>query len=127
MTLPDDVLALLEQPVFAFVATTFPSGQPQNTPVWITVVDGRPVFNTAVGRVKERNLRRDPRLSLSFLTPEDPEEYVELRGTAEFSLDGADDMIDALSRKYLGTEFAHHSPSQQRINVFVNVDRVSRG
>ena len=33
MTLPDDVLALLEQPVFAFVATTFPSGQPQNTPV----------------------------------------------------------------------------------------------
>jgi PPOX class probable F420-dependent enzyme len=127
MTLPDEVLELLEQPVFVFVATTLPSGQPHNTPVWITVVDGRPLFNTAVGRVKERNLRRDPRLSLSFLTPEDPEEYVELRGTAEFSLDGADDMIDALSRKYVGTDFAHHSPSQQRINVFVDVDRVSRG
>lgn len=127
MTLPDDVLALLDQPVFAFIATTFPDGQPQNTPVWITVVDGRPVFNTAVGRVKERNLRRDPRLSLAFLTPDDPEEYVELRGTAEFSLDGADEMIDALSRKYVGTDFAHHSASQQRINVFVNVDRVSRG
>ena len=80
MTLPDEVLALLEQPVFAFVATTFPSGQPQSAPVWITVVDGRPLFNTAVGRVKERNLRRDPRLSLSFLTLHDPEEYVELRG-----------------------------------------------
>ena len=128
MTLPDEVLELLEQPVFVFLATTFSHGQPQNTPVWITVVGGRPAFNTAVGRVKERNLRRDPRLSLAFLTPDDPEEYVEIRGTAEFSLEGAEDMIDALALKYLGKEtYPYRSASEQRINVFVNVDRVSRG
>ncbi len=73
--LADEVRGLLQQPVIAFVATTFENGQPQVTPVWIDVEDGRPVFNTAVGRVKERHLRRDPRLSLAFHAPDEPLRY----------------------------------------------------
>jgi PPOX class probable F420-dependent enzyme len=124
--IPDEVLELLQQPVFPFVATTFPDGRPQNTPVWIDVIDGRPVFNTAVGRVKEKNLRRDPRVSLSFTSPDDPYKYYELRGTAEFSTDGADQQIDRLAKKYIGQDtYPWRSPGEQRVNVFVNVDRVS--
>jgi len=124
--LPADILELLEQPVYPFVATTYPDGRPQNTPVWIDVVDGRPVFNTAVGRVKERNLRRDPRVSLSFLAPDDPYKYYELRGTVEFSTEGAVEQINKLAKKYIGQDtYPWLQPGEQRINVFVNVEKVS--
>jgi PPOX class probable F420-dependent enzyme len=109
-----------------FVATTFPNGSPQNTPVWIDVIDGRPVFNTSVGRWKEKNLRHDPRVSLAFTAPDDPYKYFELRGTVEFSTEGAFDEIDRLAQKYIGQEkYPWLQEGEQRINVFVNVDKVS--
>jgi PPOX class probable F420-dependent enzyme len=124
--LTDEVRDLLQQPVIAYLATTFESGQPQVTPVWIDLEEDRPVFNTAVGRVKERHLRRDPRLSLAFHAPDDAYRYVEIRGTAEFSEQGADEMIDRLAQKYLGTErYPWHKATERRINVFVNPTRIS--
>jgi PPOX class probable F420-dependent enzyme len=124
--LSDEIIQILEQPVLVFVATTFPNGSPQNTPVWVDVVDGRPVFNTSVGRWKEKNLRRDPRISLAFTAPDDPYKYFELRGTAEFSTEGAFDQIDRLAQKYLGQEkYPWLQEGEQRINVFVNVEKVT--
>ena len=124
--LSDEVAQILEQPVMVFVATSFPNGSPQNTPVWIDVVDGKPVFNTAVGRWKEKNLRRDPRVSLAFTSPDDAYRYYEIRGTAELSLDGADDQIDKLAQKYIGQEkYPWRQESEQRINVIVHVDKVT--
>jgi PPOX class probable F420-dependent enzyme len=127
-TLPDEARDLLKQPVLAYVATTFEDGQPQNTPIWIDLEGDRPVFNTAVGRVKERNLRRDPRVSVSFANPENPYQYFEIRGTAEFQDEGADAMIDRLAKKYLGQDtYPFRQEGEQRVTVFVNPTRVSTG
>jgi PPOX class probable F420-dependent enzyme len=124
--LPDDVRALLEQPVQLYVATTMKDGRPQVTPVWVDVVDGRPVFNTSVGRLKERNLRRDPRVALAFSAPDNPYQFYQLQGTAEMTTEGADETIDRLAKKYLGEDkYPWRNPEEQRINVFVNVDKVS--
>ena len=63
--LSDKARKLFEDPNILFVATVNSDGSPQVTPVWTHVEDGRVTFNTAKGRVKERNMRRDPRIGLS--------------------------------------------------------------
>ena len=57
---------LFTGPNYLFVATLNSDGSPQVTPVWTDLQDGRIRFNTAIGRVKERNLRRDPRIAMSI-------------------------------------------------------------
>ncbi len=64
--LSDAVRSLLEDQNFAHVATVNEDGTPRVTPVWIDVEGEEPVFNSAVGRVKVRNLRRDPRIALEI-------------------------------------------------------------
>ena len=54
------------------------------TPVWITLDGDTPVFNTVIGRPKERYMRRDPRVTLTIVDPDDAFSYVELRGRVEF-------------------------------------------
>jgi PPOX class probable F420-dependent enzyme len=64
---------------FGFLATVNPDGSPQVTPVWVDENDGYVLVDTAVGRLKERNTRRDPRVALAVLDWEDPYTYVEIR------------------------------------------------
>jgi PPOX class probable F420-dependent enzyme len=122
--LDDEVKTILRGPNFAHVGTVNPDGTAQVNPVWVDVEGDRPVFNTAIGRQKERNLRRDPRVTLEVLDPDNPYGYVEIRGTAELTEDGADDHIDALSRKYTGQDYQWHQPGQRRIKVYVNPTKV---
>ncbi|MFB9499040.1 PPOX class F420-dependent oxidoreductase [Saccharothrix mutabilis subsp. capreolus] len=107
---------------FWHLATVNPDGSPHVSPMWVDIEDDHIVFNTAVGRVKEENLRRDPRLSLSCVDPADPYDRVVIRGRAvDFVLgEEADRSIDALARKYLGVEhFAWRVPGEQRVKVVV--------
>lgn len=118
-----DAKVLLEQPIFASLATIAPDGHPQVTVVWIDIDDdGRPTFNTAAGRAKARNMERDPRITVLLLDPENGYRYVELRGTAELTRDGAEEQIDALAQKYLGTDYPFRRPDEQRVKVVMNVD-----
>jgi PPOX class probable F420-dependent enzyme len=100
--IPEKFRDLFRKRAFAHLATLMPDGQPQVSPVWIDF-DGRyVVFNTARDRQKDRNLRRDPRVSLSILDPENPYRYLEVRGrVAEITEEGADAHIDRLAKKYL--------------------------
>jgi PPOX class probable F420-dependent enzyme len=124
--LTEQVRELIRKPVFAYAATTFEDGEPHSTPVWIDLVDGRPLFNTVLGNVKHGHLRRDPRVALAFHDPDNPYAYVEIRGTVELTTDGAEDMIDRLSSKYLGQDtYPWRQPGQRRVNVFVNPTRIS--
>ena len=84
------------------VTTLQPDGSPQSTVVWVDVDDDGPSINTAYGRVKPRNLARDPRISLVVVDPNDPYRWVKLNGTGTLVDEGADEHIDRLSLKYTG-------------------------
>ena len=76
--IPEQVLDLFsdEKKAFAFVATTMPDGTPQVTPVWIDYDGQHVIFNTAKGRVKERNLRQHPTVAVAIVDPQNPYRYV---------------------------------------------------
>lgn len=104
---------------FAHVATVGADGAPQVTPVWIDAEDGFIRFNTARGRVKDRNLRRNPRVALAIQDPDNPYRYVQVRGrVVEMTEQGADAHIDALARKYLDQDrYPFRQPGEVRILV----------
>ena len=100
-------------------------GSAQVTPVWITLDGDTPVFNTVTGRPKERNMRRDPRVTLTIVDPADVYSYVELRGHVEFEEgQAADETIDALAKKYIGQDtYPWNQPGDVRVNCRMVVER----
>jgi PPOX class probable F420-dependent enzyme len=117
---------LLKAKNFALVSTIRPDGSVHAAPVWVDVQDGQPVLNTAEGRAWPRNLKRDPRVTLTVQNMENPYEYVTIRGrVAERTTDGADEHIDALAMKYMGAEsYPFRQPGEQRVIVRVDPEHV---
>ena len=114
-----------EKKAFGYVATVMADGSPQVTPVWVDYDGEHVVFNTAVGRVKERNLRRDPRVVLTVADPADPYRYVQVRGRAELSEEGANAHIDKMAKKYLGVDsYPYRHPGEVRIIVRITPEAV---
>ena len=95
-----------EKKAFAHLATIMPDGSPQNTPVWFDYRDGKIRINSARGRVKTRNMRPGAKVALSIMDPDDPDRYVQLRGSVtRVSQDAAAAAhIDSLAFKYLGLD-----------------------
>jgi PPOX class probable F420-dependent enzyme len=115
--IPEQYLDLFEKRAFAHLATLMPDGRPQVTPVWCDY-DGTYVrVNSARGRQKDKNMRRDPRVALSLQDPENPYRYLEIRGrVAEITEEGADAHIDSLAKKYLGVEkYPYRGPDEVRV------------
>jgi PPOX class probable F420-dependent enzyme len=121
--------AFLEKPFVGVVTTLHPDGSPQSTVVWVDVDDEGVSVNTAYGRVKPRNLARDPRVSLVVVDPADPYRWVKMSGTAVLVDEGADAQIDRLSKKYTGREvYGSRQPGERRVSVRISPDRIlSRG
>ena len=121
--------AFLENPFVGVVTTLQRDGAPQSTVVWVDVDDEGVSVNTAYGRVKPRNLARDPRISLVVVDPEDAYRWLKLAGTATLADEGADAQIDRLSKKYTGRDvYASRQPGEQRVSVRITPDRIlSRG
>jgi PPOX class probable F420-dependent enzyme len=115
----------LEQPFYGALTTLREDGSPQTTVVWVDVDDDGPLFNTVVGRAKERHLRRDPRLSLIVIDPQDAYRWLAVSGRAELTTESADDEIDKLAKKYVGQdEYPWRKPTEQRINVRIRPEHV---
>jgi PPOX class probable F420-dependent enzyme len=92
-----------EARAFAILATVMDDGTPQATPIWFNYVDGNVMFNTARGRVKEKNLSQRPDVALVILDPEDPYRYVQIRGKViDETEENARQHIDVLAGKYTG-------------------------
>jgi PPOX class probable F420-dependent enzyme len=128
-TLTEDAIALLRRPIFAFVTTIRRDGSLHSTIVWVDEDNGDVLFNTAVGRAKERNLQRDPRVAVSLVDPEDGFHALSVSGTARFELEGADDVIERLSQKYTGRSYGSRRrpsdrPPEQRITVRVAPEQI---
>ena len=120
-TIPEQYRDLFTKKAFAHLATVDGTGAPQVTPVWVDF-DGTHVrFNTAKGRVKVRNLAREPRVALSILDPDNPYRYVQVRGrVVETTERGADAHIDALAKKYLDQDkYPFRRPGEVRVTYKV--------
>jgi len=115
--IPVEYRDLLTKKTFAHLATVMPDGSPQVTPVWFDEEGHHLRVNSAVGRLKDRNIRRDPRVSLSIMDPENPYRYLEVRGrVVEITEMGADSHIDALAKKYMGVDrYPLHQPGVRRV------------
>jgi len=117
-TIPADYDDLLQQKKpLANLATLMPDGSPQVTPVWFDVADGKVRVNTARGRVKDRNMTRDPRVALVIVDPDNPYRHVQIRGrVARITEDGADAHIDKLAKKYLNQDkYPFRKPGEVRV------------
>ncbi len=125
-TLTDAQKAFIRDNPYVGVVTTLRSdGSPHSTPVWVDVEDGALLFNTETGRAKPRHLRRDPRVALVVVDPSDPYRWVSVSGTAETTLEGAEEHIDKLAKKYLGKdEYPWHNPEESRVLVRIRPERV---
>jgi len=101
--IPDTHLDLVECPPVAVLATVMPDGHPQSSVVWCDF-DGVCIrVNTMRGFRKERNMRRNPRVTLLCYDPRRTLRYLEIRGQViEMTEKGAPDHLDALSSKYAG-------------------------
>ena len=124
--LSDKARKLFEAPNLLFVGTINSDGSPQVTPVWTHVENGYITFNTAKGRAKERNLRRDPRVGLSITSRDDPMDKVDVIGRVVDMIEGqeADDQIDDFAEKYIGQRPYPWRRGETRIKVLVEHVRV---
>ncbi|WP_052848569.1 PPOX class F420-dependent oxidoreductase [Streptomyces avicenniae] len=111
VALPEPLKSVLDDRTVVTLATIQPDGSPQVTPVWVLRDGDDLLISTTVDRRKEKNLRRDPRATVSVLPDGDPYSYAEIRGTVTLTTDGAGELIDALSRKYTGQSYADFNPA----------------
>ena len=125
-TFPELFKDLLQKKAFAMLATVNADGSPQVTPVWFDF-DGTHVrFNTARGRVKDKNLGRNPTVALAIMDPDNPYRYVQVRGRiAEITETGANAHIDALAKKYTGQDrYGNYKPGEVRVIYKILPERV---
>ncbi|MGH4029508.1 PPOX class F420-dependent oxidoreductase [Actinomycetota bacterium Odt1-20B] len=126
--LSDTLKELLDTPVFITVATIQPDGSPQLSPVWVKRDGDDVLFSTTLGRRKEQNLRRDPRITVLFQPFDAPYTYAEIRGTASMTTEGGQELIDELSLKYTGKKYAEFNPGSaddaERVVVRVSARKV---
>jgi PPOX class probable F420-dependent enzyme len=125
LTLPDAVRALVDGPNFATVATLDPDGGPQTSVVWVGLDDGDLVFSATEDRRKVRNLRRDPRISVSITDAANPYRHTQLRGTVTITPDPEKALPKALSHKYLGRDAPEESADVERVVVRLHVEKIA--
>jgi PPOX class probable F420-dependent enzyme len=108
---------ILKKKAFAHFATLMADGSPQVSPVWVDEQDGYVLINSAAGRVKDKNVRRNPSVAISATDPDNPYRMVTIRGkVVEYTTEGADDHIDKMAQKYMGKDkYPFRTPGEQRV------------
>lgn len=128
-TFSDNARKKLTDPNIGFLATVMEDGSPHVSPVWVDVDDGHVLFNTAEGRLKTRNVRRDERIALSIADKENPYDKVDIRGRVVQIVEGeeAEAHIHSLAKKYMGQDRYPLQPGEQRLIVRIEPTIVHEG
>ena len=115
--IPQNYLDLTQKKAFAQLATLMPDGSPHVAPVWFEYDGKHILINSARGRVKDRNIRRNPQVGIDILDPDNPYRHLSIRGrVVEITEKGADEQINKLSKKYTGLDtYAHRAPGEVRV------------
>jgi PPOX class probable F420-dependent enzyme len=124
------IAKLFEEKNFAFLATLMKDGSPQVTPTWIDIdkSNNTILVNTAKGRVKHRNISRDPRVGVSVVESSNPYHMVSVRGRVIEQINGreADDHIDKMAKKYLGKDkYPGRTPGEERLLLRIKPEQVA--
>ncbi|MEM8610129.1 MAG: PPOX class F420-dependent oxidoreductase [Myxococcota bacterium] len=124
--IPETHADILDKPAFAHLATLMADGSPHAAPVWVDTDDGHIVINSAEGRLKDRNIRRDGRVAISLVDPENPYRSLAIRGrVVKITTDGADAHIDQMAKKYMGVdEYPYRSPEEVRVLYYVEPEKI---
>ena len=123
--LSDATLRLVDGKNYAVLATVNPDGSPQTSVVWVGRDGDDLLFSTVEGRVKHRNMRRDPRVSVTVIDWSDPENYVELRGRVTITPDHGRRLDTQLSWKYDGRDPGQDRPGAVRVVVRMVVEKAT--
>jgi len=120
-----EVRRLLSEPNYAVVSTFNADGSILSTIVWISAEDGTVAVNSAKGRLWPTNLERDPRITALVYEAGNPYNYVEIRGRVSATTEGADEHINALTKKYINQdEYPFRQPGEQRIKFVIEPDHI---
>ena len=118
---------ILDKKAFAHLTTLMKDGSPQTSPVWVDHEDGQVVINTATGRVKDKNVRRDPRVAVSITDPDNSYRALMIRGkVVKITEEGADAHIDAMAKKYIGQDkYPWRQPGEERVLLYIEPESVA--
>jgi len=124
--IPQSLRTMLEDKAYGHVVTFNDRGKPELTMVWMDVEGDELLFNTAQGRRKPDNIRRDPRVIVSVQDRNNPQAYAVFHGRGQVTDAGADEHIDKLAKRFLGADkYPYRRPAEQRLIVRIEVDRIS--
>jgi PPOX class probable F420-dependent enzyme len=124
--IPQSLRKILEDKAYGHVVTFNAQGKPELTMVWIDVDGDEVLFNTAEGRRKPDNLRRNPRVIVSVQDRNSPQSYAVFHGKGRITDAGADEHIDKLAKRFLGVDkYPYRQPTEKRLTVRIAVDRIS--
>ncbi len=124
--IPEKYQDLFHKKSFAQLATIMPDGSPHVAPVWFEY-DGKNILvNTAKGRVKDQNMRRDARVGLDIMDPDNPYRHLSVRGrVVDITEKGADEHIDKLTKKYIGQDkYPYRGAGEVRVIYKIEPERV---
>ncbi len=118
---------LLREPAYCQLATVMPDGSPQVTQVWVDTDGEHILINTAEGRQKERNVRRDPRVAVNVVDPANAWRIAMVRGrVVDVTTAGADQLIDQLAKKYLNEDtYPFRRPEEVRITLKILPEKIN--
>jgi PPOX class probable F420-dependent enzyme len=118
---------ILDKKAFAHLTTLMKDGSPQTSPVWVDHENGPVLINTATGRVKDKNVRRDPRVAVSVADPDNPYRALMIRGkVVKITEEGADAHIDAMAKKYIGQDqYPWRQPGEERVLLYIEPESVA--
>jgi PPOX class probable F420-dependent enzyme len=127
--LTEEVIKFIEGKNFGYLATVMKDGSPQVTPVWVDH-EGKDyiLVNTALGRIKQKNTKRKPKVAIAIADASNQYERVAVRGVVvEQTTKGADEHFDKLAKKYLGKEkYPNRSASEKRVILKIRPEHVSK-
>ena len=118
---------LLQEPAYCQLATLMPDGSPQLTQVWVDTDGEHILINTAEGRQKERNVRRDPRVAVNVVDPANAWRIAMVRGrVVDVTTAGADQLIDQLAKKYLNEDtYPFRRPEEVRVTLKILPEKIN--
>jgi PPOX class probable F420-dependent enzyme len=123
--IPENFVDVTKKKAFAQLATIMPDGSPHVSPVWFDLDGQHILINSAKGRVKDRNIRRDPRVGIDIVDPDNPYRHLSIRGrVVDITENGADADIDKLTKKYLGQDtYPNRTAAEVRVTYRIEIER----
>lgn len=124
--LTPNAIRLIEGNNLGFLATILPDGSPHVTPVWVDHEGDIVLVNTSVGRVKQKNIERDPRVMIAIADSKNPYDRVIIRGRVQQTYKDAEAHIDKLANKYTGAKkYQRSSPTEKHVILKIEPQKIS--